>query len=290
MPELPEVECVRRSLIPLAGRAVVSVRVHRREVVVAPGDPEGGFGRQRTGVRPKRLTGAMLLAGARLAEPRRLGKRLALVGEGGRCVEIHLGMSGQVLRVAPGARPPRADHVHVAWRLDDGSRVLFRDPRRFGGVWALGSLADLERRWGELGADALTISARALGDALAGTGRALKACLLDQRVLAGVGNIYADEACWAAELCPARPGRSLGAAEVRRLAASIRRTLRSAIRAGGSTLRDFVDAEGSPGSYRASHAAYGRAGEPCRRCGRTLASGTLAQRTTVWCPGCQPTL
>lgn len=278
---------MRRSLVPLVGRAVVSVRVHRREVVVAPGDPEGGFSRQRAGVRPKRLTGAMLLAGATLAEPRRLGKRLALVGDDGRCAEIHLGMTGQVLRVTPGARPPTADHVHVAWRLDDGSRVLFRDARRFGGVWALGSVGDLDRRWGELGPDALTISARALAAALAGTDRALKACLLDQRALAGVGNIYADEACWAAGVHPARAARSLDGPEVQRLAGAIRRVLRSAIQAGGSTLRDFVDAQGNPGSYRASHAVYGRSGGPCRRCGATLVSGTLAQRTTVWCPGCQ---
>ncbi len=292
MPELPEVERVRASLEPgLVGRTVVSVAVDRRDVVVGPGDPPAGFSRQRgAGARrPVRLDPAWLLRGERVAGVLRRGKQLAIVSDA-RAVVVHLGMTGQLRLITDGggAGPTPAGHVHVRWTLDNGSRVLFRDPRRFGGVWALTSRAELEDRWSELGPDAIGISSTELKAAFTGVRASLKAAMLDQRRLAGLGNIYADEAAFAARLHPARPAGSLTDAELRRLAAAIRQTLARALAAGGSTLRDYADAEGRPGSAQLRHKVYGRAGRSCRRCRGVLTSATLAQRTTVWCPECQP--
>jgi len=127
-----------------------------------------------------------------------------------------------------------------------------------------------------------------LGSALAQTKRSIKSALLDQAVLAGVGNIYADEALHMAGIHPARRADGLRADEIANLAQSIAGVLAAAIAAGGSTLRDYADANGRPGSYQTAHAVYGRAGQPCLTCGTLLASRLLAQRTTVWCPHCQP--
>jgi formamidopyrimidine-DNA glycosylase len=284
MPELPEVETVRRSLTDrLVGRAVTGVVVWRADFVTG-----------RLGA----------LAGHRVERLDRRGKELAVVTAGGPVALVHLGMSGTVLwhpaqplRAQPGAPAGPAGpagwvpakHDHAAWCLDDGSRVVFNDPRRFGGLWAFGSFAALEAgRWARLGPDALTIDAGELSRRLGGTSRAVKAALLDQRVLAGVGNIYADEALWLSGIAPRRSARRLGPDDAARLARALREVLAGAVRAGGSTLRDFADAMGRAGGYRGSHAVYGRSGLPCPRCGAPLASTLLAQRTTVWCRACQP--
>ncbi|TVQ62093.1 MAG: bifunctional DNA-formamidopyrimidine glycosylase/DNA-(apurinic or apyrimidinic site) lyase [Phycisphaerales bacterium] len=290
MPELPEVERVRATLEPgLVGRTVASVAVHRRDVVVAPGDPPGGFSRQRSAQppRPVRLDRSLLLRGERITGVLRRGKQLAIVSET-RAVVVHLGMTGQLRLLAPGVRLTPAGHVHVRWTLADASALLFRDPRRFGGVWALTGRAELAARWGELGPDAIGITPDELASAFAGVRASLKVALLDQRRLAGLGNIYADEAAFDARLHPARLAGSLSGAEVARLASSIRGTLTRALAAGGSTLRDYADAEGRSGRAQLEHRVYGRAGQACRRCRGVLASGVLAQRTTVWCPRCQP--
>lgn len=293
MPELPEVETLRRSLEPrLVGRRIVRATLHRRDVLVLPGDPEGGFSRARAGARPVRFRARDLLAGARVTGLVRRGKQLGVVGrvdpgdQPALCV--HLGMSGRLLWAPAGARPALVDHVHASWRLDDGSRLVFRDPRRFGGLWAFASVGELERaRWGRLGPDALGVTARALAGALAGSRRAIKGALLDQGVVAGVGNIYADEALFAAAIDPRREAGSLDPDQTQALARQLRRVLRRAVRARGSTLRDYVDAEGRAGAFQLSHAVYGRAGQACRSCGGVLESGLVAQRTTVWCPACQ---
>jgi formamidopyrimidine-DNA glycosylase len=174
------------------------------------------------------------------------------------------------------------------WRLDDGSRLLFRDPRRFGGLWALPTRGALDRRWATLGPDALSINARSLGNRLDTTTRDLKAALLDQGVVAGLGNIYVDEALFLARLHPLTPASSHSRSEVGRLATAIRTILRRAISDGGSTLRDYVDAQGRPGRRQLSHAVYARAGKPCIRCSATLIGSRVAQRGTVICPQCQP--
>ena len=294
MPELPEVESVRRSLLPLVGARIVDVRLLRRTMLVVPGDPPGGFERQRTPPRPRRYSRDMLLLGRTIADIDRRGKRLALRTHPGRgqtpCLEAHLGMTGSFALLAPGQRRPAPlrDHVHALWTLDDGRRLLFRDPRRFGGLRAFTDRADLDAAWARLGPDALSITPDALHARLAPAARPLKAALLDQTLLAGVGNIYADEACFAARLDPHHRADALSPAQTARLADAIRGILSRSIEAGGSTLRDFAAADGSVGSYQiAGHAVYARAGLPCPRCRRPLLGCVLAQRATVWCPGCQ---
>jgi len=305
MPELPEVEGVRRTLeAAIVGCRFARVRVLRRDVVVGPGDPFGGWSRAGEAARAsamtpgggrRRVTGAMLLAGDRVRAIHRRGKALAIEGEAGRAVVVHLGMTGQLRHAAARARLDPADHVHVAWWLADArgrpeGRLVFRDPRRFGGVWIARDMAEVRgRHWAGLGVDGLAAEEQlraALTRALERTERAVKAVLLDQRVIAGVGNIYADEALFDAGIAPDLPGRCVDAAAAGALARAVRGVLTAAVEAGGTTLRDYVDAYGRAGGFQ-GHAAYGRAGEPCARCGCTLERRVIAQRGTVACPDCQ---
>ena len=284
MPELPEVEHLRRSLEPsLVGSRIVAVHVRRSDIV-----------RNRPG--RTRVVPADLLDGATVRALDRRGKQLAIFGDGGSGLVVQLGMSGQ-LRWATGGSPPGAnDHVHVRWQVvnvDGSTRWLeFRDPRRFGGLSPFESRPDLdERLWARLGPDAATgaigpLAARRLG-AAHGSRRSLKSMLLDQSVVAGIGNIYADEALFSAGIHPGLVAGRLTADLADRLAREILRTLHEAIDAGGSTLRDYVDATGRAGSFQESHRVYGRGGQPCPRCRSTIRSAPLSGRTTSWCPTCQ---
>lgn len=276
MPELPEVETVRLGIEPLLGVPIVGVRVARRDVVRDHHDKRRG-----------RLGPGMLLEGACIRSTRRHGKQLALVGSGGACAMIHLGMSGQLLLLRPG-QSVEGGHAHVSWSFADGRRLVFRDPRRFGGVWLLPAESDLDTRWASLGPDGLTITGGLLRDALGGSRRALKAGLLDQSAVAGVGNIYADEGLFDAGLDPRRACLGLGHTDWDRLARSIRAVFAEGLRRGGATLRDYRRPDGSSGTGAAGHRVYGRGGLPCVACGRELSRCLIAQRTTVWCPGCQP--
>lgn len=271
VPELPEVETLRRSLIPrLVGRTITAANLHRRDVLTLP---------NRGRVLPDHL-----LVNATVTELRRRGKQMAIVSKDGRVLLVHLGMTGQVRHAET---PEREKHTHATWKLGDGSTLYFRDPRRFGGLWHLPSLAALEERWSELGPDALTISADDLMRGAEGSRRAIKAVLLDQAVLAGVGNIYADESLFEAGISPRRLATRIKSDEFGRLAPIIRGVLERAIKARGSTLRNYRDATGEAGSAQTAHRVYGRAGLPCLTCGTTLSHLTLAQRTTVFCRGCQ---
>ena len=229
-----------------------------------------------------------LLEGARIADVMRRGKRLGLVADDGRALVIQLGMSGQLVIGDPGGR----SHRHVTWNVHArGGTVLpmvFRDPRRFGGFVPYASARDMMDAWhAELGPDGLGLRTTDLLGRLTGA-RAVKSALLDQAVVAGVGNIYADEALHRAGIDPRTPCRRLCAATIDRLARSIRSVLRSAVRSGGSTLRDYVDGGGRPGQAQALHAVYGRSGQPCLTCDRPLRLVRLGGRATVWCPVCQP--
>ncbi len=274
MPELPEVEAVRRSLLhAVVGRRVLKVDLRRPDIVT--GD----------------TSGPALLQSCVLTDIQRHGKELSLLGERDqglpRCVCVHLGMSGS-LRVAAAGHHDR--HVHVTWLLDDGSALEFRDPRRFGGVWPFACTHDRDAlRWSLRGRDALAATIGDLCACLPSTRRAIKAVLLDQSVVAGVGNIYADELLFAARVHPLTPGRALTVADVRRIVTTMRRVLTRAIEAGGSTLGDgtYVDGQGRPGDYQRQHAVYGRGGLPCRRCRKPLESTRVSGRTTVFCPRCQ---
>lgn len=225
-----------------------------------------------------------LLDGARIACLERRGKRLAFVASDGRALVVQLGMSGQLLAVPSDDRT----HRHVSWSVSGRTHpVVFRDPRRFGGVTAYPSVAEMHAAWdAELGDDALGIGAGRLMQALAGA-RAVKAALLDQRTIAGVGNIYADESLFRAGIDPRSRCSRLDEHQVEALAKAIRAVLRRAVRTGGSTLRDHRTAFGVPGQAQQTHAVYGRAGEPCLRCGTPIRSMRLAGRATCWCPGCQ---
>ncbi len=290
VPELPEVESVRRSLLPLVrGRVVVDVVLYRRDVVIAPGDPVGGHARQRKragACSPRAVSSNDLLHNARITDILRRGKQMAIITEPGRALVVQLGMTGTLERVSPDDQPDA--HTHAVWTMDSGARFRFHDPRRFGGLRVFASRGELEAHWALLGPDALTIRGEELRSALAGSKRAIKAALLDQGVLAGVGNIYADESLFRSGINPRFRADRLSDEQVALLASSIREILTHAVSDGGSTLRDYADAEGKPGSYQSRHAVYGRGGLPCQTCGRMLATGLLVQRTTVWCRGCQP--
>lgn len=293
MPELPEVECLRRSLEPhLVGRTVRRAVLRRRDICEVFGES-----------RPRRATPVDLLEGCTITRLDRRGKQLAIIAGDGAVLSVHLGMTGQLLFSPPTRDGPddqsrssksaaAQSHVHATWELtESGSpvgKLMFRDPRRFGGLWTFPSVrALLEHRWNALGPDALTIMGGELAQALSGSRRHIKAAMLDQGVLAGVGNIYADEALFQAGIRPRRLGCRLTVAEVETLASAIRSVLGSSIQTGGSTLRDYRDANGKAGSSQLTHAVYGRGGEACVRCGGRLREAQVGQRTTVWCASCQ---
>ena len=287
MPELPEVQSVRQTLLPrLRGRRVVGVVTGRYPVIT--GDPSSHA----------------LLLGRAIREIARHGKQLALVPDKdvGPVVCVHLGMSGSLRYYEPAGptgrspqnQPPVADpdaghrHVHVTWRLDDGGCLRFRDPRRFGGIWTYESYSQLHaQRWGRLGPDALTITPADLHRRLGATSRSIKAALLDQTLIAGLGNIYVDELLFACQLHPQTPANLLPPAMIRRLVRTMRRLLSRAIAAGGSTLRDYVNGDGDTGRFQTIHRVYGRAAQPCRRCRAPLAALVVAGRTSTFCPTCQ---
>jgi formamidopyrimidine-DNA glycosylase len=273
VPELPEVETIRRGLERvLPGRRIVQAHLKRPDICRGPGD--------------HRCRAWDLLLGATFDALQRCGKQLALVGTDGRVLVVQLGMTGQLRIITNQTKRPR-DHVHAEWLLDDGSRLVFRDPRRFGRLTALASTAALRERWSQLGPDALAVTGRQLAAALRESRRAIKAGLLDQRAVAGVGNIYADESLFRARIRPDRLCTTLAGRDYSRLAAAIRQTLELAVWAGGSTLRDYTMATGEPGKAQQGHLVYGRGGEACPKCRGPLAATRLAQRATVFCPACQ---
>jgi len=274
MPELPEVESVRRQLEPvLVGRRFARVRIDDPRLV-RPYDPVGV---------------AAELEGERVAAVERRGKYLVVRFESGRVLLIHLRMTGSLLRLPTGSLP-EDPHRRAVVSLDDGSDVAYRDVRRFG-TWLLLEPGEAEpylgARVGDEPLDALFTSAR-LGERLAGRRTSVKAALLDQRTLAGLGNIYVDEALWRARLNPLRPAAGLDRAELRRLHRGIRAALEHGLARQGSTLRDYRLPDGSEGSMQDEFRVYGRRDEPCDRCGTLIARTQVAGRTTWFCPTCQP--
>jgi formamidopyrimidine-DNA glycosylase len=277
MPELPEVETVRRGLQRhLVGRRIVRVEV----------------GRERTVRRTSRDALIMGLTDTVVTAAERRGKYLLLPLDSGETAMIHLRMSGQVLLAAAGAdRPP---HTHVAAHLDDGRELWFVDPRTFGEVVVFDP-ANVEVELPELarlGIDPIVdpLDVASLRSAFGTTARALKPLLLDQHVIAGIGNIYADEILHRSGLRPDRAASTLDRPRLERLRRSIVDVLGAAIDAGGSTLGDaqYVDLMGASGSYQDDHRVYGRGGERCLTCGRGWVRRTVTGgRGTHWCPVCQ---
>jgi formamidopyrimidine-DNA glycosylase len=272
MPELPEVETVVRDLRPqLVGRRIAAVEVSN-QALRRPWAPEW----------------AALLVGRRVRAVRRRGKWIVIALETGLQLVIHLGMTGQ-LTVTAADNPP-ADHTHLLWTLDRGGQQLrFRDIRRFGSATLFADPTEVEQFFvtSGLGPEPWDLPARSWHERLAATRRCLKAVLLDQRVVAGVGNIYADEALFQARLSPARLGQDTSAAEADRLRRAVVAVLNRAIDRRGSSIRNYVGGSGRKGEYQNEFRVYGRTGEPCPRCRTPIACIRLAGRSTHYCPQCQ---
>jgi formamidopyrimidine-DNA glycosylase len=269
MPELPEVETVRRGLAPhLLGRHLLGARVREARLRwPVPADLDD------------RLNGRRITALARR------GKYLVFRLDRGSLI-VHLGMSGS-LRLLPAPRAP-GKHEHVDLLLEGGQLLRYRDPRRFGAIlWT--ETPSRHRLIAGLGVEPLEDSFD--GDWLyaASRGRqvALKTWLMNAQVIVGVGNIYANESLFHAGIHPLASTGRLSRPRCRRLATAIRETLERAIEAGGSSLRDFVDGHGEPGYFQQTYEVYGRAGQPCRRCGTPIQLVRQAGRATYYCPKCQ---
>jgi formamidopyrimidine-DNA glycosylase len=272
VPELPEVETVVRDLRPLlTGRRLTAIRVSKHALR-----------------RPWLKAWSALLTGRRVEEVRRRGKWIVLALDEAHALVIHLGMTGQLTGVP--ASELVANHTHLVIDLDDGRQLRFRDVRRFGSATLFPDAAALERFFDEagLGPEPSDLDRTAWRDTLGRTDRCLKAVLLDQRVVAGVGNIYADESLFEARLHPARMASGLSAAEAERLRKAVTTVLARAVERRGSTIRDYVGGSGLRGGYQDEFRAYKRTGQPCRRCGTPIECLRLAGRSTHYCPRCQP--
>jgi len=267
MPELPEVETVRRTIAPhVVGRRIVSVDVRERRLR-----------------RPITEDFAARLRGRTVRAVERRAKYLLLdVGDGLRWV-VHLGMSG---RFCVGAPPADLPHVHVVVQLEGGVQVYFSDPRRFGLMLLSADDADL----GALGVEPLgpDFHAELLWSLAKRHGRVtVKTLLMDGRLIAGVGNIYANEALYHAGIRPTRRSARLSKAELARLAEAVRGVLERAIASRGSSLLDYRDGDGNAGEFQRSLFVYERAGEPCRRCATPVRRLVVGGRGTFYCPRCQ---
>ncbi len=275
MPELPEVETVMRGLqARLEGRTIVRAEVNRADLrwPLPPGL-------------------AARLTGARVIGFRRRGKYMLIRIAGGDSVLLHLGMSGRIVLgpVRPGAA---GAHEHIVLETDDGWRAGLVDPRRFGSIDLVPTVAeDRHPRLAGLGPEPLdaTFTAPVLDAALRGRQTPIKAALLDQRIVAGLGNIYVCEALFRARVSPLRSARTVAGARAGRLVPAIKETLNDAIAAGGSTLRDYVQPGGELGYFQHAWKVYGREDQPCERCpGPPACAGhirrvTQAGRSTFFC-------
>jgi formamidopyrimidine-DNA glycosylase len=273
MPELPEVETVRTQLAPtLVGRRLSSVRI-LDERLTRPFDPKEVEAR---------------LEGQQVAAVDRRGKYVVVRFESGLVLLVHLRMTGSFLVASPGELP--ADpHRRAVVTLDDEAEIAFRDVRRFG-TWLVLEEDELGDYLGaRLGEEPLgpAFTADRLMQRLAGRRAAIKAVLLDQRVAAGLGNIYADEGLWYAGVHPLRPAGELTETEAKALHRGLRRALRIGIERRGATLSDYETPNGERGTMQEEFRVYGRAGEPCGRCGTRIEKTRVAGRGTSLCPGCQ---
>lgn len=272
MPELPEVETVARRLAPsLVGDAIESIHALRADIV-REGDPPA----------------VQQLVGKRISGVSRRAKYLLLHFESGSKVLVHLRMTGRLHHCPRDlAVPP---HTHARFWLQSGGELRFTDVRRFGGLYVyLPGDAALQNRLDALGPEPLDIEAEALHERLSKTHRAVKSALLDQTVVAGLGNIYVDESLFQAKIHPVTPASSLSLAEVTRLVAVLKSLLLRAIEAGGSTVNNYMSAWDTAGTYQTELQVYRRTGHACVVCGTPIERIILGGRSTHLCPSCQPT-
>jgi formamidopyrimidine-DNA glycosylase len=283
MPELPEVETTRRGIAPHAvGRTIAAVEVHD--------------GRLRWPV-PRALPA--ILAGRTLTKLERRSKYLLFRCE--RLVNnqssdhagtllVHLGMTGSLRWYSDAAAaPPRRVHDHVDIRFENGAVLRYHDPRRFGAILWVGDPVGQHPLLAALGPEpfAAEFNAEDLHLALRSRAAAIKLVLMDNHVVVGVGNIYANEALFHAGIRPTRPANRVSLRRLGLLVDAVRSTLSAAIAKGGSTLRDYVDSHGEPGYFQLDYYAYGRAGLPCRCCATPLKATRQGGRATTYCPRCQ---
>jgi formamidopyrimidine-DNA glycosylase len=281
MPELPEVETVARGLRrTILGRRILSVTLGKTDFIDDPVALE------------------QHLPGRRIEAVDRHGKFMLLrlsAASGAKSVItngdaapasllVHLGMTGQI---APSpAAQPLEKHTHVCLLLDDGRELRYVDPRRFGRIAYLTEAPLAEELIG-FGADPLEVSKEEFAKRICGRRARIKALLLDQGVLRGVGNIYADESLWRAKIHPARLGVNLNKKQAETLRRILQEILQKAIAMRGSSISDFLDAEGQPGEYQRHHRAYGREGKNCYRCKTPIRRSIVAGRSSYFCPKCQ---
>lgn len=276
MPELPEVETIVRGLrTVLPGHTIVSVRLGKTDFIEEPA-----------------ALGEML-PGRRIEAVERMGKFIRLVLSAAPAAKnperqidliVHLGMTGWLGVRRPG--DPVPPHTHAFFELEDGRELRYTDIRRFGQMRLLPG-DQMGAFGGRLGKEPLEISAGEFNQRLAGRRARIKALLLDQSIFRGIGNIYADESLWQAQIHPARLAAGLKPSELDRLRKAIRRVLLRAIADRGSSISNFVDAEGQPGEYQQRHRAYGREGKPCFRCATKIQRAIVAGRSSYFCPRCQ---
>jgi len=265
MPELPEVQTVVNTLAPLlVGRRIERI-VHLRADIVCPVEVD-----------------LRLLVTQRFVQSvTRRGKRIVILLDDGNRFFIHLGMTGRLTIESAAAiiRP----HSHLILDCDNGRQLRFVDPRRFGGIFWLGQSRGDEA----IGPEPFDLRPAQLLRRLHTTRRAVKTTLLDQRFIAGIGNIYADEALFASGIHPLTLANQVNIEQGRRLNSAIKRILNKAIRHRGSSLQDYVDANGARGSFQTMHKVYDRTGQPCRVCRTPIQRIVVAQRSTHFCPNCQ---
>jgi formamidopyrimidine-DNA glycosylase len=280
MPELPEVETVARGLrLTVLGRRILSVTLRKTDFIDDPSLIERH------------------LPGRRIEAVDRHGKFMLLRLSGAQGEEnssnaesapasllVHLGMTGHIASTA--AAKPWEKHTHAIFVLDDGRELRYTDARRFGRLAYL-SAAALPGELEGFGADPLEVSAEDFAARMRSRRSRMKSLLLDQSVLRGVGNIYADESLWRAKIHPAKLGTSLSRKELTTLHRALREILSKAIVMRGSSISNFVDADGEPGAYQQHHRAYGREGEKCYRCGAIIRRAIVAGRSSFFCPNCQ---
>jgi formamidopyrimidine-DNA glycosylase len=275
MPELPEVETVARG---------VHARVRGDRI------SEVWFGSHREPFKTSPRVQSAGLEGRRILAVHRTGKHIVCELSGSDSDEpdaqwiVHLGMTGRLLVTTPDA--PLASHTHARLRMDSGREIRFVDPRRFGRL-DFRLLKKGSAEFAAPGLEPLRISAEDFAALFRGRKSFIKAALLNQGLLSGVGNIYADESLFRAGIRPRRRAGRLTRQELERLRVALKSVLEDAIRLGGSSVSDYVDAEGVRGFFQLEHRVYQRTGEPCRECGTAIRRVVVAGRSTHYCPACQ---
>ena len=269
MPELPEVETIRRNILSCVGQSFCRVIFRRDDIL------------KRRDFEPEQLEGAVCRAIVRR------GKYLRFLFDDERQMTVHLGMSGRLWR-STDEEEQNLRHVHLILALENGEFLLFYDPRRFGGVWlTVGTPMEIQR----LGIEPLDVdfneTMQALWEKLRRRTAAVKETILNQRLIAGLGNIYADESLFRAQIHPLRPTNSLTREEWRQLGHCMKDVLEASLQNKGTTFRDYRDGLNRKGAFQDFLQVYGKAGKPCTQCGTALQTVRIAGRSSCFCPCCQ---